>query len=91
MLRNYSLLPSLENSDTHDALFVLADVWASQDPEAATVLLRLLREDDLLVRVETLQALGRLKAARARPMIQVFRQINLNVFPKPIAKLHYYE
>lgn len=29
------LLPSLENGDTHDALFVLADVWASQDPEAA--------------------------------------------------------
>jgi len=55
----------------------LADM---NDPEAALALLRLLRDDNLLVRVETLEALGRLKAGRALPMIQVFlRDANVSL------------
>ncbi len=30
------MLPSLQDGATHDALFMLADVWASKDPAAAT-------------------------------------------------------
>jgi HEAT repeat protein len=42
------------------------------DRDAVLPLLALLRDDNLLVRVETLEALGRLHAVRALPLVQVF-------------------
>ncbi|MDJ0521604.1 MAG: HEAT repeat domain-containing protein [Planctomycetota bacterium] len=59
---------------------IVQGLAGAQDTAAVAPLLRLVREPHLLVRVETLIALGRLGSRRALPVVQVFlRDADVNV------------
>ncbi len=51
---------------------IVRALGASRDEANVAPLLKLVREENLLVRIETLEALGRLRSKRTLPVVQVF-------------------